>query len=171
MIHSTLPKSPCVLLPDLKAIERLMNEKHHASLRAKAKEASSASNSTKGISKKRSAAGNPSERVPKKARPTKFCQCCKNKGGPHLTHNTNECCKNNKDGNPVAAATGKPSEVKKPFKKGGAKQVAYLTVTIESLVKKGSRRLQSLRSNSIALMTSPIVIPILNRKLGAVTQS
>jgi hypothetical protein len=42
-------------------------------------------------------------------------------GGPHLTHNTNECCRYNKDGNLVATAVDKPSEAKKPFKKRGDK--------------------------------------------------
>jgi hypothetical protein len=58
-----------------------MDEKHNASLKAKAKEASAASAATKGSSKKHS--GSPGElRVPKKARPSKFCQRCKAKGGP-----------------------------------------------------------------------------------------
>jgi hypothetical protein len=61
MMHSMLPKSPHVLLPDLEAIERVINEKHQASLKAKAKEASSASTSTKGSSKKISASGFPNE--------------------------------------------------------------------------------------------------------------
>jgi hypothetical protein len=61
MTHSTLPKSPRVLLPDLEAIERIMNKKHQASLKAKAKEALSASVRVKGSSKKRSTSGNPSE--------------------------------------------------------------------------------------------------------------
>jgi hypothetical protein len=140
MMHSPLPKSPRALLPDLEAIERIMNEKHQASLKAKAKEASSASMSAKGSSKKRSASGNPGEQVPKKARPAKFCQFCKNKGGPHLTHNTNKCCKYDKDGNPIAAATAKSSNVKKLFKKGGDKQMAYLMAAIKSLVKKGLKK-------------------------------
>jgi hypothetical protein len=33
-------------------------------------------------------------------------------------------------------AASKPSETNKPFKKGGNKQMAYLTATNESLVKK-----------------------------------
>jgi hypothetical protein len=100
MTHSALPKSPRVLLPDFEAIEGVMNEKHQANLKAKAREASSASTNAKGNPKKHSASGNLGEQVPKKVRPAKFCQCCKNKGGPHPTHNTNECCKYNKDGNP-----------------------------------------------------------------------
>jgi hypothetical protein len=71
-----------------------------------------------------------------KARPAKFCQYCKNKGGPHLTHNTNKCRKYNKAGNPVAVVAVKPSDAKKPSKKRGNKQMAYLTAVIESLVKK-----------------------------------
>ncbi len=47
MAHSTLPKFPLVFLPDLEAIVGVMNEKHQASLKAKAKEASSASMSAK----------------------------------------------------------------------------------------------------------------------------
>ncbi len=61
MTHSTLPKSPKALQPDLEAIKRAMNEKHQASLKAKAKEASSAPTSAKGSSKKRSVSGNPGE--------------------------------------------------------------------------------------------------------------
>jgi hypothetical protein len=125
MTHSTLPKSPHVLLLDLETIKCIMNEKHQARLKMKAKEASSASHSAKGSSKKHYASGNPNEQVPKKERPAKFCQHCKSKGGPHLTHNINKCPKYNKDGNPVAAATGKPSEAKKSFKKGGNKQMVY----------------------------------------------
>jgi hypothetical protein len=115
MTHSMLHKSPRVLLPDLEAIKRVMSEKHQASLKAKAKEASSASTSAKGSSKKHSASGNPNEQVPKKAKPAKFCQCCKSEGGPHLAYNTKKCCKYNKDVNPIAAVTGKPSEAKKAF--------------------------------------------------------
>ncbi len=37
MMHSTLPKTPRALLTDLEAIEHVMDEKHHAYLKAKAK--------------------------------------------------------------------------------------------------------------------------------------
>jgi hypothetical protein len=140
--HSTLPKSPCVLLLDIEAIKHIMNEKQQVSFKAKVKEAaSSTSNIAKGSPKKHFASrNNPNEWVLKNARPAKFCQHCKNKGGPHLTHTTNECCKYDKDGNPVAAAAGKPSEARMTFKKGGNKQMAYLMATIESLVKKGLKK-------------------------------
>jgi hypothetical protein len=125
--HSTPPKSPRVLLPDLEAIEHVMNEMHWVNLKANEKEVSSASTSVKGNPKKCSASGNSGIQVPEKVRPEKFCQHCKNKGGHHTTHNTNKCCKHNEEGNPVAVATGKPFEAKKPFKKGGNIQMAYLT--------------------------------------------
>jgi hypothetical protein len=43
-----LPKSPHVFLLDLEVVKLVMNEKHQANLKAKAKEASSAFTSTKG---------------------------------------------------------------------------------------------------------------------------
>jgi hypothetical protein len=61
-----------------------MDEKHNASLKAKAKEVNTASAAAKGNSKKHPTSGSSGElRVPKKARPSKFlCQHCKAKGGP-----------------------------------------------------------------------------------------
>jgi hypothetical protein len=49
MMHSTLPKNPRALLNDIEAIEQVIDEKHSASLREKAKEASAASTATKGV--------------------------------------------------------------------------------------------------------------------------
>jgi hypothetical protein len=138
MTHSTLPKNPRALLNDLEAIERVMDEKHSASLKAKAKEASVASAAAKVSSQKRSALGSSGElQVPKKARPSKFCQHYKAKGGPHLTYNTKECHRYDGNGNPISLFKGKPADTKKPAKKRGNKQMAYLTATAESLVKKG----------------------------------
>jgi hypothetical protein len=39
-----------------------------------------------------------------------------------------------------AAAACKPGDAKQPSKKGGHKQMAYLTATIESLMKKGLKK-------------------------------
>jgi hypothetical protein len=58
MMHSTLPKNPRALLNNLEAIERVMDEKHNATLKAKAKEATAASAAAKGSSKKHPASGN-----------------------------------------------------------------------------------------------------------------
>jgi hypothetical protein len=141
MTHSMLPKNPRALLNDLEAIEQVMDKKHNASLKAKAKEANTASAAAKGNSKKHPASGSSGElRVPKKARPSKFCQHCKVKGGPHLTHNTKECRRYEENGNPVSSFQGKPANAKKPAKKGGDQQMAYLTAAVESLVKKGLKK-------------------------------
>jgi hypothetical protein len=122
MAHSMLPKNPRALLNDLEAIKQVMDEKHNANLKAKAKEASPASGAAKGSSKKRSASRSPCEvQVPKKGKPSKFCQHCKAKGGPHLTHNTKECRRYNRMGNPVSLFQTKPAEAKKPTKRGGNK--------------------------------------------------
>jgi hypothetical protein len=139
MTHPTLSETTRTLLQDLESIKRIMGERHEAGLKAKAKEAS-ASAIAKGISKKRSASGNPGERVPKKGKPNKFCQHCKAKGGPHLTHNTKECCRNDGMGNPMAVAACKPGDAKQPSKKGDNKQMAYLTATVESLMKEGLKK-------------------------------
>ncbi len=119
MMHSTLPKNPRALLNNLEAIEQVMDEKHIATLKAKAKEATAASAATKGSSKKHPASGNSGElQVPKKARPSKFCQHCKAKGGPHLTHNSKECHRYDGNGNPISSFQGKPANAKNPLRKG-----------------------------------------------------
>jgi hypothetical protein len=109
-----------------------MDERHE--------EEASASAIAKGSSKKRSASGSPGEGVPKKGKPSKFCQHCKAKGGPHLTYNTKECCRYNGNGNSMAAAGRKPSGAKLSSKPGGDKQMAYLTAAIESVMKKGLKK-------------------------------
>ena len=105
--HSTLPKNPRALLNNLEAIERVMDKKHNASLKAKAKEANAASAAAKGRSKKHPASSSGELRVPKKARPSKFCQHYKAKGGPHLTHNTKICRRYDGNRNPISSFQGK----------------------------------------------------------------
>jgi hypothetical protein len=139
MTHTTLPDGPRTLLQDLELIECVMDKRHKAGQKAKAKEAS-ASVIAKGSSKKHSVSWNPGERVPKKAKPNKFCQHCKAKGGPHLTHNTKECSRYDGNGNPVAAAARKPGDAKPFSKKGGNKQMAYPTAAVESVMKKGLKK-------------------------------
>jgi hypothetical protein len=141
MMHSTLPKSPRALLNDLEAIKQVMDEKHQANLKAKSIEASAASGAAKENSKKRFASGSPGElQVPKMAKPSKFCQHCKAKGSPHLTHNTKECRRYDGMGNPISSFQTKPTDAKKPAKKRGDRQMAYLSTTIETLVKKGLKK-------------------------------
>ncbi len=139
MMHTTLLDRTRTLLQDLVLIECIVEEKHKAGQKAKAKEAA-ASTIAKGSSKKCSASGNPGERVPNKRKPNKFCQHCKAKGGPHLTHNTKECRRYSGMGNSVAVATCKSGDGKSTSKKEGEKLMAYLTATIESLMKKGLKK-------------------------------
>ncbi len=40
-------------------------------------------------------------------------------------------------GNPISQFQNKPAEAKKPAKKGGDKQMAHLSTTVETIVKKG----------------------------------
>jgi hypothetical protein len=102
MMHSTLPKNPRALLNNLEAIKQVMDEKHRANLKVKAKEVAAASRAANGSSKKCLASGSSGElQIPKKAKPSKFCQHCKAKGGPHLTHNTKECRRYDGMGKPV----------------------------------------------------------------------
>jgi len=64
-----------------------------------------------------------------------------------LTHNTSDCRKYDKDGKPLGAAPGKPSDAGKPHKKfGGDKQLVYMTAMFKSIQKglkkqkKGSKK-------------------------------
>jgi hypothetical protein len=140
LTHLTLPKSPRLLLPDLENIEHLMNKKRAESAKAKGKDGT-ASAGAKSSPKKWVSTGS-SKQVPKKTKSAKFCQHCENNGGPYTSHNTKECCKYDKDGKAVAAAGKKPYE-KKPYKKDGGrndKQMAFLTDTIKSIVRKGLKK-------------------------------
>ena len=93
--HSTLPKSPRLLLPALENIELVMNEKRAKLAKARAKDSAASASAKSNSPKKRAYAGS-SEQVSKKVRTTEFCQLCKNNGGPHMTHTTKECRKFNK---------------------------------------------------------------------------
>jgi hypothetical protein len=119
-----------------------MNEKHQANLNIKVKEASTASAGAKGNPKKCSALGNPGEQVPKRKQGMQSsASIARTRVAPiWLTTPTN-----------VASTTRtvilwqrpqvSPSKQRSPLnKKGGNKQLAYLTVTIKSLVKKGLKK-------------------------------
>ncbi len=72
LTHSTLPKSPRLLVPDLENIERVMNKKRAESAKAQGKDGT-ASAGAKSNLKKRASTGS-TERVPKKVKTVKFCQ-------------------------------------------------------------------------------------------------
>jgi hypothetical protein len=132
--HSTVPKSTCMLLPDLEAIKQVMVEKHNKKLKVKGK-ASTAQSEAKS-NPKRKASGGPTGQVPKKGCSEKFCQCCKAHGGPYQTHNTLDCRCYESNGKPLKAAAGKPSETKKPYKKsGGDKVMTFMQTIFEAYAK------------------------------------
>jgi hypothetical protein len=131
---STVPKSTYTLLPDLEAIKQVMVDKKGANLKAKGK-GNTAPSEAKG-NPKRKASGGPTGWVPKKGRSEKFCQWCKAHTGPFTTHNTLDCHCYDSNGKPLEAATGKPSESKKPYKKsGGNKDMAFMQSMFEAFVK------------------------------------
>jgi len=147
LTHSTVLESPRALLPGLENIERVMNERYAEKQKAKGKSKAKPDGGGNPSPKKCSSGGSSSERVPKKVCSKKFCQRCKTHGVPHQTHNTNDCRKYDKDGKPLGATPGKPSDSKKPHKKcGGDKQMAYMTAMFESIQKglkkqkKGSKK-------------------------------
>ncbi len=141
MMHAMLPKNPRALLNDLEVIKQVMDEKQNANFKAKAKEASAASGAVKGSSKKGSTSRSPDElQIPKKGKPSKFCQHCKAKGSSHLTHTIKECRRYNGMGYPVSSFQTKSAKAKNPAKKGGNKQMAFLLANFETLVKKGLKK-------------------------------
>jgi hypothetical protein len=132
--HSMVPKSACTLLPDLRAIKQVMEEKWGANLKAKAKGSTAPAKAKS--NPKRKASGGPTGRVPKKGHSEKFCHRCKAHGGPFTTYTTLDCCRYDSNGKPFKAAAGKPSESMKPYKKfGGDKSTAFFQSIIEAYAK------------------------------------
>jgi hypothetical protein len=116
-----------------------MLERYNKKLKAKVK-ATTARSDEKGKPKKGVSGGGSSVRVPKKARAKKFCQRCKTHGGPHQTHNTNDCRRYDKEGKPLGATVGKPSDRKKPYKKyGGDRNLAFMMAMFEA-IQKGQKK-------------------------------
>jgi hypothetical protein len=96
-----------------------MNKKRVESAKARGKDGTALAGA-KSSPKKRVSTGS-GEQVPKKARSAKFCQHCKNNGGPYTSHNTKECRKYDKDGKAVVAVGKKPYK-KKLYKKSWGRE-------------------------------------------------
>ena len=92
-----------------------MNKRYAERQKAKGKSKDAKPDGGGNPSPKKRSSGGLSERVPKKVRSEKFCQRCKTHGCPHQTHNTNDCPKYKKDGKPLGATPGKPSDSKKRY--------------------------------------------------------
>jgi hypothetical protein len=115
------------LLTSLEAIERICTHE-------KGKQEEKAEKSSfNGKKRKKRPGTNPTAHVPKKARFAKKCNLCKKHGAAHMTHNTGECRKYEKDG------TEKSSF--RAAKKGGKRSYpsnqnfAQLTEKVEKLEK------------------------------------
>jgi hypothetical protein len=82
--------------------------------------------------------GGPKKRNPKKGRTDKFCKC-KAVDGPSTTHNTDECCRFNKDGSQKDRPSKPFNSTKIPaWKKpsgGESAQMAYLTEEMTKMTK------------------------------------
>jgi hypothetical protein len=80
-----------------------------------------------------------------------------------------DCHRYDSNGKPLKAAAGKPSESKKPYKKsGGYKGMAFMQSMFEAYLK-SQKKLVSLR-NIRNMTTTPVTVPIVNRKLGTATR-
>ncbi len=112
---------PRTLLPDLENIEQVMNERYAEKQKAKGKSKEAKPDGGGNPSSKKRSSGGSSERVLKKVHSEKFCQLCKTHGGPHQTHNTNDCRKYDKDGKPLGATPGlSPPTQRSPTRNLGA---------------------------------------------------
>jgi hypothetical protein len=116
--YSTVPNSRHTLLPDLKAIERVMVDKQSKKLKAKQK-GGIAPSKAKGNPKRR-ASGGPTGQVPKKGCSEKVCQHCKAHGGPFQTHNTLDCRCYDSNGKPLKAAAVSPLSPRSPTRSLGS---------------------------------------------------
>jgi hypothetical protein len=128
LTHTLVPESPRAILLDLENIKKLFAKKTNKAARAnKAKVATAAKLAN--------------ERVPRKNthRTAKYCKWCKAMDGPFTTHNTDECCRFNKDGSQKDRPTKPFDSAKKPaWKKpsgGDSTQMAYLTEEMSKMSK------------------------------------
>jgi len=97
-----------------------MNERYAEKQKAKGEAREAKPDGGGDLSPKKRLSGGLSERVPKTVHSEKFCQQCKTHSSPHQTHNTSDCRKYDKDGKPLGAAPGKPSDSANPTRSLGA---------------------------------------------------
>ena len=121
---------------------------------------------------KRGNGGGSGGSAPQKAPTAKYCKWCQAAGGPFKTHDTNECCRFDKDGKETGKFYKPFDPAKKPWKKcsGDLGQMAYLTKKLEK-PKKSSRN-PSLRSLPRSVrMTCQATAPTATRIMGTVAQA
>jgi hypothetical protein len=97
-------------------------------------------NAKSDMTSKQKSTDSSSGRIPKKKRSKKHCILCKDKGGRHDTHNTNECAKWEKDGSLKASWVEKDNLTDK--KKSESRSFAQLLnrfSKLEKSIKKGKK--------------------------------
>jgi hypothetical protein len=114
LTHSMVPESPRAMLMDLKNIEKLFIEKYNEKARVNKAKAATASKTAERMPKKHMHGGGSNKGAPKKSRSAKYCKWCKAADGPYTTHNTNECCRFEKDGKPKDKPAKPFDSAKKP---------------------------------------------------------
>jgi hypothetical protein len=73
---------------------------------------------------------------------------CKAHGGPYQTHDTLDCHCYDSNGKPLEAASDKPSESKKPYKKlGGNKGMAFMQTMFDAYAKSQEKAGKSKKRN------------------------
>jgi hypothetical protein len=86
-----------------------------------------------------------------------------------MTHNTLDCRRYDSNGEPLEVAAGKPSESKKPYKKsGGDKGMAFMQSMFKAYVRSQKKAGKSKKGKKRD--TTPVTVPIVNRKLGTATR-
>ena len=132
--ESVAPQSMQKLLTVLKTIEKLMENQ---AAKEKARPAKQENKTDFEKLGKRKGMSSSTDCIPKKAKHSLdyFCQLCKEHGGPHMTHNTKDCHKYEKDG------------LKKKFGRADTKSAcrtrnsfAQLTDELQKLVKKLAKK-------------------------------
>jgi hypothetical protein len=117
-----------------------MDEKHNATLKAKAKKGTAASAAAKESSKKHPASGILVNcKFQRRLGPASFANTARQRAGP-TSLTIPKCRRYDGNGNPISSFPGKPANAKNLAKKGGGQQTAYLTAAVESLVKKGLKK-------------------------------
>eukprot|EP00804_Cyclotella_cryptica_P025161 CCRYP_013008-RA/>CCRYP_013008-RA protein AED:0.42 eAED:0.42 QI:0/-1/0/1/-1/1/1/0/101 len=75
---------------------------------------------------------------PRRFKTTKHCALCKKHGSAHVTHNTSDCCKNEKDGKPKKGIR-KGQHGSTALDKNTASAFAQLSAKVEKLEKANKR--------------------------------
>jgi len=142
LTHTLVPQSPRAILLDLKNIKKLFTEKSNEAAQAnKAKVTTATKLAGEHVPRKgkRVHGEGPEKGTPKKGRTTKYCKWCKAVDGPFTTHNTDECCRFNKDGSQKDRPAKPFDYAKKPaWKKpsgGDSTQMAYLMEEMSKMSK------------------------------------